>query len=170
MTSHSLQMMNTTPFSSGDQTLSPRTNGVGLQWKEPGAHQLHAPVREGGNFNQNSIPHQCHLACLLNADINVFRQRPTNTRQRSSVFVHQRPFANIRCRSLPLITTDTLSLAVRRWENSRHIPNWWERISELGGQRFGPFYSQTVLDDKKRRINIVLSFSHYSVTTARLKT
>ncbi|GFX65891.1 hypothetical protein TNCV_13121 [Trichonephila clavipes] len=30
-------------------------------------------------------------------------------------------------------------LADRRWENSRHFPNFWERISELGGQRFRPF-------------------------------
>ncbi|GFX86662.1 hypothetical protein TNCV_1408611 [Trichonephila clavipes] len=40
----------------------------------------------------------------------------------------------------PLITTDLLPLADRRWENSRHFPNFWERILELGGQRFGPFF------------------------------
>ncbi|GFW18932.1 hypothetical protein TNCV_5133841 [Trichonephila clavipes] len=56
--------------------------------------------------------------------------------------------------------------AERRWENSRHFPNCWERISELGGQRFGPQAVRTV---KKRCRNIVLSFSRDSVTTARLK-
>ncbi|GFV51168.1 retrovirus-related Pol polyprotein from transposon 297 [Trichonephila clavipes] len=30
--------------------------------------------------------------------------------------------------------------ADRRWENCRYFPNWWERISELGGQRFGALF------------------------------
>ncbi|GFY24048.1 hypothetical protein TNCV_1011011 [Trichonephila clavipes] len=51
--------------------------------------------------------------------------------------------------------------------NFQLSPNCWERISQVVGQNpFFPGYP----DHQKRYRNIVLSFSHDSVTTARLRT